>query len=97
MLTKSKGVFGPDDLNNLQDSFDDAWAQLVASHFLADADEAKRARARLARIILRLYSGNDQRMDIVAAAAATDIWNYIATIRGFRPVSHSKGRDDIGP
>jgi hypothetical protein len=81
MLMQTNGVFGPHELNGMQDLFDDAWATLAKSHLLADIADEQSAKARLGRIVLRLYSGGGQRDGAKGAALSryqnTDIRAYL--------------------
>lgn len=83
MLAQTKGVFGPDELNCMQDLFDDAWAALAKSHLVADRADEQCAKARLGRIVLRLYSGTDQPDNVSRASISryqnTDIRVYLKT------------------
>jgi predicted GNAT superfamily acetyltransferase len=84
MSMQTNGVFGPDELNFMQDLFDDAWATLAKSQLPADTADEQSAKARLGRIVLRIYSGNGQCDGATRAAVSryrnTDIRVYL--VRG---------------
>lgn len=85
MLSETKEVFGPDELNSLQSSFNDAWAML---RLLVDAHDAQRAKARLGQIILRLHYLNvrpdEVSRNVISRYQTTDIQGYLDTCSSSR-------------
>jgi hypothetical protein len=78
-------AYGPETLKTMTQAFDKAWA-CVAHHFEDNAEEAARARERLAHAVLAVTDANARDVDALKCTAL----KVLALSYG-RPLSTSQG------